>query len=158
MSWSTSELRVRLAHRETGLSPSVKYFYWPFQGIASFVDHLCYFCLVFVKLSCASVNWCLVVTCWDGLTSWLSFVMSNCEVVTFPLVSWVRCGAWLYRFLIFVLFLTFTDSLWYTNCYLQWLDMQIMIFTGSLYRDKSTSITTHLFHPIASFQIISFLT
>ena len=26
-------------------------------------------------------------------SSWLSFVMSNCEVVTFPLVSWVRCGA-----------------------------------------------------------------
>ena len=39
-----------------------------------------------------------------GLTSWLSFVMSNCEVVTFPLVSWVRCGAYLYRFLIFALF------------------------------------------------------
>ena len=28
-----------------------------------------------------------------GLTSWLSFVMFNCEVVTFPLVSWDRCGA-----------------------------------------------------------------
>ena len=28
-----------------------------------------------------------------GLTSWGSFVMSNCEVVTFSLVSWVRCGA-----------------------------------------------------------------
>ena len=28
-----------------------------------------------------------------GLTSWLSFVISNCEVVTFPLISWVRCGA-----------------------------------------------------------------
>ena len=28
-----------------------------------------------------------------GLTSLLSFVMSNCEVVTFPLVSWVRCGS-----------------------------------------------------------------
>ena len=27
------------------------------------------------------------------LTSWLSFVMSNCAVVTFPLVSWVRYGA-----------------------------------------------------------------
>ena len=26
-------------------------------------------------------------------TSWLSFVMSNCEIVTFPLISWVRCGA-----------------------------------------------------------------
>ena len=25
-----------------------------------------------------------------GLTSWLSFVMSNCEVVSFPLVAWVR--------------------------------------------------------------------
>ena len=25
-----------------------------------------------------------------GLTSWLSFVMSYCEVVTFPLVAWVR--------------------------------------------------------------------
>ena len=34
--------------------------------------------------------------------------MSNCEVVTFPLVSWVRCGAWFYRFLVFALFLTFT--------------------------------------------------
>ena len=41
-----------------------------------------------------------------GLTSWLSFVMSNCEVVTFPLVPWVRCSALLHRFLIFVLFLT----------------------------------------------------
>ena len=28
-----------------------------------------------------------------GLTSWLSFVMSNYEGVTFPLVSWFRCGA-----------------------------------------------------------------
>ena len=27
-----------------------------------------------------------------GLTSWLSFVMSNCELVTFLLVPWVRCG------------------------------------------------------------------
>ena len=27
-----------------------------------------------------------------GLTSWLSFVVSNCEFVTFPLVSWVRSG------------------------------------------------------------------
>ena len=27
------------------------------------------------------------------LTSWLSFVMSKCDVVTFPLLSWVRCGA-----------------------------------------------------------------
>ena len=42
-----------------------------------------------------------------ALTSLLSFVMSKCDVVTFPLVSWVRCGARLYRFLIFALFHTF---------------------------------------------------
>ena len=29
------------------------------------MDHLCYFCLVFVMLSCASVYTCLVVTCWE---------------------------------------------------------------------------------------------
>ena len=28
----------------------------------------------------------------EGLTSWFSFVMSNCEFFTFPLVYWVRCG------------------------------------------------------------------
>ena len=33
--------------------PSCKIFYWPFKGGASFVDHLCYFCLVFVMLSCS---------------------------------------------------------------------------------------------------------
>ena len=26
------------------------------------------------------------------LTSWFSFDMSNCELITFPLVSLVRCG------------------------------------------------------------------
>ena len=40
-----------------------------------------------------------------GLTTWPSFVMSDREVVTFPLVSCVRWDAWLYRFLIFALFL-----------------------------------------------------
>ena len=43
-----------------------------------------------------------------GLTSWLSFVVSNCEFVTFPLVSWGRCGTWLYRFLIFTPLLILT--------------------------------------------------
>ena len=43
-----------------------------------------------------------------GLTSWLSFVMSNCDVVTLPTVSWVGCAASLYRFLIFALILTST--------------------------------------------------
>ena len=56
---------VRLARHETGLSPPVKYFGCPFQGGASFVDHLCYLFLVFVMLSRESVYWCLVNTCWE---------------------------------------------------------------------------------------------
>ena len=55
-----------------------------------------FFCLVFAVPLCASVCVCLVVACWGGggggLASWLSFVVSGCEFVTFPLVLWVRCG------------------------------------------------------------------
>ena len=50
-----------------------------------------FFCLVFDLSLCASVYMCLVVPAGKGLTSWLSFVVSNCEFVTFPLVSWGRC-------------------------------------------------------------------
>ena len=57
---------------------------------------LCLLCLCECLFIC--VFWS---TAGKGLTSWLSFVVSNCEFVTFPLVSWVRCGTWLYRFLIF---------------------------------------------------------
>ena len=50
--------------------------------------------LLFLLGFCARL---FIDTLWSpagiGLTSWLSFVMSSCEVVTFPLVSWVRCGA-----------------------------------------------------------------
>ena len=53
------------------------------------MDLLCFFCLVFAMPLCASVCMCLLG---KGLTSWLSFVVSNCEFFTFPLVSWVRCG------------------------------------------------------------------
>ena len=58
------------------------------------MDLLCFFCLVFAMPLCASVYMCFVLWLPAGnwLTSWLSFVVSNCEFVTFPLVSWVRCG------------------------------------------------------------------
>ena len=57
------------------------------------MDHICYICLVFVMLFCVSVIDALWSPAGKGLTSWHPFVMSNCEVGTFPLVSWVRCGA-----------------------------------------------------------------
>ena len=47
----------------------------------------------FLSCVCYALRFCLYVPCaGKGLTSWLSFVVSNCEFVTFPLVSWVRCG------------------------------------------------------------------
>ena len=77
------------------------------------MDHLCYIC----------ARMCFVVTCWER-ADLLAFVcdLSNCEFVTFPLVSWVGCGTLLYRFLIFASLLSlclicfrarlFIDALW----------------------------------------------
>ena len=59
MSWSTSELRVRLAPLNR-FKPSSKIFYWPFQGGTSFVDLLC-FCSVLCLL--CFVHVCLYVLC-----------------------------------------------------------------------------------------------
>ena len=52
-----------------------------------FFSVLCVLCL------CARLSVCAL---WSpagkGLTYWLSFEVYNGEFVTFPLVSWVRCG------------------------------------------------------------------
>ena len=63
---------------------------------------LCLLCLCTYLFNCA-----LWSPAGKGLTSWLSFVVSYCEFVTFPLVSWVGCGTGLYPFLIFAPLLTF---------------------------------------------------
>ena len=52
-----------------------------------FFSVLCLLCLCVRLFICA-----LWAPAGKGLTSWLSFVVSDCENVTFPLVSWVRCG------------------------------------------------------------------
>ena len=69
-----------------------------------------------------------------GLTSWLSSVVSNCEFVTFPLVSWVRCDTWLYRFLIFAPLLTYKNVHGYVATQLP------------TYLDKSLRQTCHMHH------------
>ena len=43
------------------------------------------FCVVFTMSLCESVYLCFVVTCWKGLTSWLSFVVS---AVSLSLSHW----------------------------------------------------------------------
>ena len=57
------------------------------------MDHLRYFCLVLLYFHARLFVSALWSPAGKGLTSWLSFVMSSCDVVIFPLVSWVRCGA-----------------------------------------------------------------
>ena len=52
-----------------------------------FFSVLCLLCLCARLLLCA-----LWSHAGKGLASWLSFVVSNCEFVTFPLVSRVRFG------------------------------------------------------------------
>ena len=52
-----------------------------------FFSVLCFLCLCARLFICA-----LWSPAGKGLASWLSFLVSNCEFVTFSLVSWVRCG------------------------------------------------------------------
>ena len=51
-----------------------------------------FFCLVFAMPLCVSVICALWSPAGKGLTCCLLFVVSNCDFVTFPLVSWVSCG------------------------------------------------------------------
>ena len=82
---------MRLARRETGLSHPVKYFTDPSKAM------LLLWIIYVIPVLYLSVLRLFFYTLWSpagkGMTSRLSFVMSNCENVTFPLVSWVRCGA-----------------------------------------------------------------
>ena len=90
---STSELKVRLARRDTGLSPPVKHFTDRSKAVLllliiyviSDLFLLCFRARLFIDAMWSPAG--------KVLTSWLSFVVSYCEFVTFPLVSWVSCGA-----------------------------------------------------------------
>ena len=83
----------------------------PGPWTTSFVDHLFVISVLVLLCFCARL---FIDVLWSsarkGLTSWLSLMMFNCEVNTFWLECWFRCGAWLYRFLIFALFLTLLPS------------------------------------------------
>ena len=57
------------------------------------MDHLCNSCLVFLCFHARLYVDALWSPAGKGLASLLSFMMSNCDAVTFPLVSWVKCGA-----------------------------------------------------------------
>ena len=78
---------------ETGLSPPVNIFtdrpkavlhLWIIYVI-SVLFLLCFRARLFIDALWSPAG--------KGPSSWLSFVMSHCEGVTFLLVSWVSCGA-----------------------------------------------------------------
>ena len=94
------------------------------------MDLLC-FCSVLCLLCFVGV--CLYVLCGHllGKADLLALVCAVfCEFVTFPLVSWVRCGTWLYRFLIFATLLTFIirPKIQNGRQYLRWLPIKETVF------------------------------
>ena len=57
------------------------------------MDLLCFCSVLCLPCLCARLFICAMRSpARKGLTSWFSFVVSNFEFVTFPLVSWVGCG------------------------------------------------------------------
>ena len=78
--------------RETGLSPPVKSFTDRSKAVLFCGSFMFLFCLVFAMSLCASLYMCFVVTCWERADLLALVCGVYCEFVTFPLVSWVRCG------------------------------------------------------------------
>ena len=94
-------------------------------------------CLLFLMLSRL-----FIAALWSptgiGLTSQLLSVMFIVFLLLYHLVSWVRCGAWLYRYLIFAVFLTFTIILQYLIlCFVVRSFMSILVLQSSWWGRES---------------------
>ena len=77
------------------------------------------------------------------LTSWLLFMVSSCEFVTFPLVSLVRCVSKLYRFLIFAPLLSLLISL----CVRRKIVLRCQSYTDSYVSYSSCTLLTSICLP-----------
>ena len=88
------------------------------------MDHLCFLCLVFLVLSHL-----FIAALWSpagkGLTSWLLIVMFIVFLLLSHVVSCVRCGTRLYRFLIFAVFLLRIEMQIFS---LHWMMQNIRLF------------------------------
>ena len=104
MSWSISELWVRLAPWKR-FSPPVKYFLLTIPRRYFFCGSFVFF-VSCVSHAFASVHCGLVVTCWERADLLALVGDVYCILLLSHVVSWVRCGTWLYRFLILAIFLT----------------------------------------------------
>ena len=107
VSWSTSELRVMLAPWDQ-FKPSSKIVLLTVPRRYFFSGSFCVFvCLGFLMLSRLFIA-ALCSPAGKGPASWLLLVMLIVFLLLSNVVSWIRCGTWLYHFLIFAIFLTLT--------------------------------------------------
>ena len=74
------------------ISPSVKYFTDRSKAVLLLLIFYVFVLSCVCYVLCASVNMCFVVTCWERADLLALVYGVYCEFVTFPLVSWVRCG------------------------------------------------------------------
>ena len=105
VSWSTSELRVGLAplnrFKPSRTIPRRYFFCGSFMCLLSCV------CYVFLCVYLYVLFGHLLGKSWPiGSRLWCLT-----EFVTFPLISWVRCGTWLYRFLISAPLITYNKTM-----------------------------------------------
>ena len=75
--------KVKLGVGEMGFMFCDLYVLWIFYVFV--LSCVCY-------VLCTSVYMCFVVTCWERADLLALVCGVFCEFVTFPLVSWVRCG------------------------------------------------------------------
>ena len=91
---------------------------------------------------------CFVVACWEGADLLALVCGVYCEFVTFPLVSWVRCGAWLYRFLIFAPLLIFAIPNHNAATVADKLVQEVFLrfgFPSQIHTDQGPEFESHLF-------------
>ena len=68
-----------------------------------------------------SIYCSLVVTCWERTDLLaLLYVMFHCVLSLPGGVSWVKCGTWVYLFLIFASFLTLRNEIKIILCFKRW--------------------------------------
>ena len=77
-----------------------------------FMFHVCLYYTVF------SVPCSIVITCWERSDLLvLLCVMEPCNLPSYHMVSRVRCGTWLYRFLIFAFLLSLNFEIMNDSCF-----------------------------------------
>ena len=76
----------------------------------------------------------------------LFFLISYCEVVTFPLISWFRCGVWLYWFPIFTFILKLKTLRFFNRSF----NVKIYVITWHTYIFQPIEVNQPRVHGVIS--------